>query len=531
MEKKQNNGKVSGNFSNDFLKSTEEKQQSKSHQGKFCKLIEGKHRYKSYKEACNALGIEPAKRGKAKDAQIEEIKKYYDIKFNPNNTVTLTYLKAKEKKTETKNKKYNISKYDSKNILKQIEDQKIIPFEGNYINCYNPRLFSKNKEGKYPYSDINDWLLYIAFSLNGITVNEYLYEFLKYTPIFNELLLNEKELYLTLGNDIRIYRGFYLYIIKPLKDFMLSKYKYFKKQGFIDIDKGFYGLDLNYKPTFISFSSEEYLEVEKELFKKYNLRNQRDLYHLSKAKKKKYEEFQSELKIELEFKLGLIDIKFNYYKIEPAEEYSQTQEYQNLCDRLYDKYSSFSAIRKSLILFLEIMRGKLNCNLITQVYKNRIKHMNEDALRLYLKQMRELIDTYCIFSSDIKYFDDNLKDVQSIPTYLDYLKFSKNTGYTSETLDKLESKALDKNITPLSPNLFKNLTAEDLSVNYQDFKERDKQEEETVEYLNNMDEQIEDAYEQFYQETKNKTYRTDSTMFLYKPKLLDMDDIDDLDDI
>ena len=543
MEKKQNNGKVSGIYHLQQSATTEEKQQQPKKKttkrtlnpnpNNFCKIIPGIHKYKNYKEMCNAIGIEPLSKRKERELQLEELKKYYDIKIHSNYNITLTYFTAREKRKQVKEKKYNISKKFPE-LLNLIESQKIISFEGKQINCYNPKLFSKNKNGIYPYSDINDWLLYIVFSLQRITINGYFFEFLKFTAIYQDLLqLRDRDFYLTLGKDIRIYKGFYLYIIKPLRQFMLSKYKYFQKQGLITIDRGLLGLDTNYKQVYISFTSEEYQEAFQETCEKYNISNNTDLYLLSKKDSKLYEEIQNDIKASLMLECNIKEFKYNYYTIEPTEEYSQIEEYQKYCDSLFEKYSNPLAIKESIIKFMEIMRGKLICNLTTQIYKNRFKHTSEDILLTYIKDIQKLINRFCVYTSDFEYTDDYGNIQRIFYTYQNLLEWEEmrkldeeRHPYLKDENESKELKSLDIDSWHISPTMFAYLNNEELQRNYSISLLKKKKSDETIEYINKNNEEIEDAYEEYYLDTKDNpiTYIPPQ---IYESKKLDMDDIED----
>ena len=59
------------------------------------KMLRGKHHYKSYKELCAALGIEPAPRGLQREAQKGNIQKTYQITVQPNNSIDLLRIPVK----------------------------------------------------------------------------------------------------------------------------------------------------------------------------------------------------------------------------------------------------------------------------------------------------------------------------------------------------------------------------------------------------------------------------------------------------
>ena len=56
----------------------------------------GKHHYKSYKELCAALAIEPDPRGSEREKQKKRIAKLYQIDIRANNSIDLTRIPQKK---------------------------------------------------------------------------------------------------------------------------------------------------------------------------------------------------------------------------------------------------------------------------------------------------------------------------------------------------------------------------------------------------------------------------------------------------
>ena len=60
------------------------------------KKLRGKHHYKSYKELCAALDIDPAPRGQKREKQKRSIAKLYQMEVRANNSIDLTRIPQKK---------------------------------------------------------------------------------------------------------------------------------------------------------------------------------------------------------------------------------------------------------------------------------------------------------------------------------------------------------------------------------------------------------------------------------------------------
>lgn len=58
------------------------------------KKLRGKHHYKSYKELCAALDIDPAPRGQKREKQKRSIAKLYQMEVRANNSIDLILIKS-----------------------------------------------------------------------------------------------------------------------------------------------------------------------------------------------------------------------------------------------------------------------------------------------------------------------------------------------------------------------------------------------------------------------------------------------------
>jgi len=80
------------------------------------KMLRGKHHYKSYKELCAALGIEPAPRGLQREAQKGNIQKTYQITVQPNNSIDLLRIPVKAAERQKKLDRGRIRVVDGREV-------------------------------------------------------------------------------------------------------------------------------------------------------------------------------------------------------------------------------------------------------------------------------------------------------------------------------------------------------------------------------------------------------------------------------
>lgn len=366
MEKQSNKNNQSNQDEQNY------KQQFKN-RGKypFPKRINGSQYFKSYKQFCEAIGITPERKKEAKQKQLKEIEKFYQLKILSNKKIKATYinlldiynlppdlseaerkLKKEHKYTNinqlvalTEEEKHQLNKYRFINIFGNEIDILTRGFNisNNFfreINLYFLYLCSYELEKPHKYDYYN-----IILSKHGIhNLSQEGYDRVQQLIAKDALTFSELEKYYNIENDCynispqdymnlskenknkidnkktpftgaEYFLFLYNFIVNPLKNSIISKFNSLQKLGLIHIEE-YYIMIKNSEECIESYSINDSIVAEaiNPILQQYEILHYNQHFLFSKSKK---ERFISDVNQALS-KIGFDSIKEIQYYISLA---------------------------------------------------------------------------------------------------------------------------------------------------------------------------------------------------------------------
>ena len=378
------------------------------------KLIKGKHTYNSYKDMCDALNILPAKRGQEKERQIKEIEKYYKLKKNSDNTITLTYKTKKDKIKEERKKKPKTKRkgFIHPQILRGAKEEadkyKTIFINNQPVNIFNPYIFSegKTKNGKVIpcCCEIDKYLLYFIKHHTGYTKSDYYYKFIVKTPILDDVLNNQREfLNQKCNSDATLYNLFNKEIVLFFRHFLFNRLNSLEKRGYVNIIRGFnYSYRINgekeLKYSYIELDHPLVKETLAEARKEFDLLKDNNIWLRNVDTIQSYNAFLYKTLQEKMYENASIDcydyrIHSRCYMVELSPKLSK-----EFLDDIESTFNFNQNVQDVLTLAFQILRAKKRYNLIYRAKLARF-HKQDRLNILNAKKLISLMEEFLTYRS------------------------------------------------------------------------------------------------------------------------------------
>lgn len=417
------------------------------------KLIKGKHTYNSYKDMCNALNILPAKRGQEKEQQIKEIEKYYKLKKNSDNTITLTYKTKKDKVKEErkKNPKTKRKGFIHPQILRSAKEEadkyKTIFINNQPVNIFNPYIFSegKTRNGKVIpcCCEIDKYLLYFIKHHTGYTKSDYYYKFIVKTPILDDVLNNQLEfLNQKCNSNAILYNLFNKEIVLFFRHFLFNRLNSLEKRGYINIIRGFnYSYKVNgekeLKYSYIELDHPLVKETLVEARKEFGLLKDNNIWLKNADAIQSYNAFLYKTLQEKMYENSSIEyydyrIHSRCYMVELSPKLSK-----NFLEDIESTFNFNQNVQDVLTLTFQILRAKKRYNLIYRAKLSRFykqDRLNILNVRKLISLMEEFLTYRSLKGYELK--DGTIKrDFRTLEELEEVRRMSTNFGIETESND------------------------------------------------------------------------------------------------
>lgn len=428
------------------------------------KLLRGTNTFKSYKEMCNALGIEPAHGKENKQKQLELIETFYKIKKHPDNRVTLTHKTQREMKVKKKKKKGFISPVKIEEAKKKVEPYKTIVIDNHPVNVFNPYLFTERKTKKGEiipcYCDIDKYLIYFIKHHFGYTKSDYFFKFVEKSSIYEEILKDKEKFKIQrCDGNVTIYNLFNQEVILYLRHFLFNRLNSLEKRGYVEITRGFNyrfkveGED-NLRYSFIELDHPYVQETLKEAREKFKLESDNVVWLMDDITIRDYNEFVFQTlteKIEMDASESCSHYRVisRCYMVVLSPDLSK-----EFLDEIESEFSFNQNIQNVLTLTFQILRAKKKYNLY---YRNKLKRFRrqERIVNANTDVIISLMDEYLVYRSKKKYkLEDgtikrDFKTLEELEEIRKLLSDSKVTTLESETDSEEEEGEIkrDKEVT------------------------------------------------------------------------------------
>ena len=428
------------------------------------KLLRGTNTFKSYKEMCSALDIEPAHGKENKQKQLELIETFYKIKKHPDNRITLIHKTQREMKAKKKKKKGFISPAKIAEAKEKVEPYKAIMINNHSVNVFNPYIFTERKTKKGEvipcYCDIDKYLIYFIKHHFGYTKSDYFYKFVEKTAIYEEILKDREKFKLQrCDGNVTIYNLFNQEVILYLRHFLFNRLNSLEKRGYVEITRGFNyrfkveGEDkLRY--SFIELNHPYVQETLEEARNKFNLKSDNVVWLMDDITIRDYNEFVFQTlteKIEMDASESCSHYRVisRCYMVILSPDLSK-----EFLDEIEAEFSFNQNIQNVLTLAFQILRAKKRYNLY---YRNKLKgfRSKERIVNANTDAIVSLMDEYLVYRSKKKYELENgtikrdFKTLEELEEVRKLLSDSKVITLESETDSEEEEGEIkrDKEVT------------------------------------------------------------------------------------
>ena len=330
------------------------------------KQLRGEHHFKSYKEMCAALGIDPAPRGDKREAQKRDIQKTYRMTVQKNNSIDLERITKDMRKQEERQRRME------KGQIKVIDGREV-DLESNLL---------------YQDTHIDQLILFRAYGAEDkINTKEgFVISCFDRTKLFKELLKRD-------GLECSKYSAASLQlahelIISRLYAMVNTRLARFEKSGYIRIDR-YYLLKGNYEA-----SIEEVQPSVNKALKEMGLKSEFQAY-ISKERRDQFLELRNDFYYE-ETGDSILCKRFEIHPLVPIEEACGEDD---LVPDLSNK-----DIQIILTAFFDVFRERALYSIdrlaAARIWKNKADKARNENWEKYQEEVKEIVRTYCAYMNN-----------------------------------------------------------------------------------------------------------------------------------